>query len=94
VRYIHRKRRLKIIAVVSGGNRYVLAIEASYGKLRTLLLMIDAIMITGYGWLVQQIRLLSAGTDQDRSHDVLTGLEEAVEKLLAYGTMPGQFVMA
>lgn len=91
---IHQKRELKIIAVVTKGNRYVFAIETTYGQLRSLLMIVDALLIVGYGWLIKQVSLLSAGTEQDRTAEVAADIECAIEKLLSRGTMPGDAVLA
>jgi hypothetical protein len=94
VKYIRQNRKLKIIAVVSNGNRYMLLIETKYGLLRSLLMIVDAMLIVGFGWLIRHIKLLSAGTERDRTDEVSAGLEDAVEKLLSFGTMPGDAVQA
>ena len=72
----------------------MLVVEAYYGQLRSILMIVEVLMIVGYGWLIKQVRLLSAGTEQDRTAEATANIECAIEKLLSRGTMPGDAVLA
>lgn len=82
------------MASISEGNHYMLLVETRYGTLRSLILMVDALMVVGYGWLVRRIQMLSAGTHADRYDEATTDIEQAVEALLAQSIDPGYAILA
>lgn len=85
---------MKIIESLSDNNRYWLAVEAEYGPLRSCLIMVEATLVIGFGWIVNRILTLSAGTGGDRAKELFQGIEGAIEMLLASSVEPGHSVWA
>lgn len=56
--------------------------------------MVEATLVIGFGWIVNRILRLPAGTEGDRGNELFQGIEDAIEVLLASSVEPGHSVWA